>query len=341
MFLSSQAGRHASAPRKVLRHSSLSGRLLATLRSRKVMRPSPFKIFLGLLYAVAFVVIARLAWEGLSYYATPLIDRPRHEAFWALKPGGSRGHLYGVIGSSLMVVMLVYSLRKRVKILRRLGKLRDWLDFHIFCGVVGPLLVILHSSFKVQGLVALSFWSMIAVALSGVLGRYLYLQIPRTRAGDELSLAEVEELRAELTRKLRDELHLPEATLAELDRIALGGIAPIPPITPVASQKNRRLAILLFRLPFQAVSLRMRLLSFRRRLQRELAGAPRGLLRDVTRLARQKALLERRIVLWSRLQQLFHYWHVFHKPFAVVMYVFMVVHIAVVLLTGYGWSSGP
>lgn len=301
------------------------------------MRPSPFKLFLGLLYAVAFVVLARLAWEGLSYYATPLIDRPRHEDFWALKPGGSRGHLYGVIGSSLMVVMLVYSLRKRVKILRRLGRLRDWLDFHIFCGVVGPLLVILHSSFKVQGLVALSFWSMIAVALSGVLGRYLYLQIPRTRAGDELSLAEVEELRAELTRKLRDELRLPEATLAELDRIALGGIDPIDPI---ASQKNRRLAILLFHLPFQAVSLRMRLHSFRRRLQREL-DAPTGVLRDVTRLARQKALLERRIALWSRLQQLFHYWHVFHKPFAVVMYVFMVVHIAVVLLTGYGWSSGP
>ena len=297
------------------------------------MRPSPFKLFLGLLYAVAFVVIARLAWEGLSYYATPLIDRPRHPGFWALKPGGSRGHLYGVIGSSLMVIMLVYSLRKRVKILRRLGKLRDWLDFHIFCGVVGPLLVILHSSFKVQGLVALSFWSMIAVALSGVLGRYLYLQIPRTRAGDELSLAEVEELRAEITRKLRDELRLPEDTLAELDRIALGST------TPIALEK-RPLAILLFHLPFQAVSLRMRLHSFRRRLQREL-DAPPGVLRDATRLARQKVLLERRIALWSRLQQLFHYWHVFHKPFAVVMYVFMVVHIAVVLLTGYGWSSGP
>jgi hypothetical protein len=292
------------------------------------MRTSPFKLFLGLLYATAFVAIAHLAWEGLSYYATPLIDRPRHEDFWSLKPGGSRGHLYGVIGSSLMVIMLVYSLRKRLRILRRLGKLRDWLDFHIFCGIVGPLLVILHSSFKVQGLVALSFWSMIAVALSGVLGRYLYLQIPRTRAGDELSLAEVEELRAELTRKLREELHLPEGALAELDRIALGGISPAT-----------RLAILLFHLPFQAVSLRMRLLSFRRRLQRQLAGAPPRLLRGVTRLARQKALLERRLVLWSRLQQLFHYWHVFHKPFAVVMYVFMVVHIAVALLTGYGWSS--
>ena len=291
------------------------------------MKPRPFKIVLGLLYAVALVAIVHLAWTGLSYYSTPLIERPRHADFWALKPGGSRGHLYGVIGSSLMVIMLVYSLRKRVRILKRLGKLRDWLDFHIFCGIIGPLLVILHSSFKVQGLVALSFWSMIAVALSGVLGRYLYLQIPRTRAGDALSLAEVEEMRGELTRRLREDLHLPEESLAELDRIALGGISP-----------DERLSTLLFHLPFQAVSLRMRLRSFRQRLQRE-QGLPRRLLREVTRLARQKALLERRLALWDRLQRLFHYWHVFHKPFAVVMYVFMVVHIAVALLTGYGWSS--
>lgn len=294
------------------------------------MRFSPFRIFLALLYAAALAAILHLAWMGLSYYSTPLIERPRHEDFWALKPGGSRGHLYGVIGSSLMVIMLVYSLRKRMRILRRLGKLRDWLDFHIFCGVVGPLLVVLHSSFKVQGLVALSFWSMIAVALSGVLGRYLYLQIPRTRAGDELGLAEVEEIRGELTRKLREDFHLPETALAELDRLALSGISP-----------TERLPTLLFHLPFQAVSLRMRLFSFRRRLQRELQDPPRPLLREVTRLARQKALLERRLVLWKRLQQLFHYWHVFHKPFAVVMYVFMVVHIAVALLTGYGWSSAP
>lgn len=294
------------------------------------MRLTPFKIFLGLLYAVAFLAILHFAWKGRSYYATPLIDRPHHEDFWSLKPGGSQGHLYGVIGSSLMVSMLVYSLRKRMRILRRLGRLRDWLDFHIFCGVVGPLFVILHSSFKVQGLVALSFWSMIAVALSGVLGRYLYLQIPRTRAGDELGLAEVEELRGELTRKLREELHLPEAALAELDRLALGGISA-----------GERLPTLLFRLPFQAVSLRMRLHSFQRRLQRQLTNLSRPLLGDITRLARQKAFLERRLVMWSRLQQLFHYWHVFHKPFAIVMYVFMAVHIAVALLTGYGWVSEP
>lgn len=293
------------------------------------MKLSPFRALLGLLYVVALATILYLFLDGRSYYGTPLIERPRHEDFWELKPGGSRGHLVGVVGSALMVVMLVYSLRKRVKVFRKLGKLRDWLDFHIFCGIVGPLLVVLHSSFKVQGLVALSFWSMIAVALSGVLGRYLYLQIPRTRAGDELTLSEVRELRGEIDRRLRDEIGVPEEALQELDRIALDGVSA-----------EARLPTLLFHLPLQAVSLRWRLLSFRRRFQGELRGAPRPLLREATRLARQKAVLERRVRLWNRFQQLFHYWHVVHKPFAVVMYVFMIVHIVVVLLTGYGWSSG-
>jgi hypothetical protein len=292
------------------------------------MKPAPHRVVLGLLYVVALAAVVLSLREGWPYYSTPLIERPRHEDFWTLKPGGTRGHLFGVIGSSLMVVMLVYSVRKRARFLRNAGRLRSWLDFHIFCGIIGPLLVILHSSFKVQGLVALSFWSMIAVALSGVLGRYLYLQIPRTRAGDELTLAQVEDQRRELTRHLRDDLQVPEGALREIDEIAQGRVAPQAP-----------LLLLLFRLPWSSVAMRWRLRSFRQRLRGDLRNAPRPLLREVTRAVRQKAMLERRLVLWNRLQQLFHYWHVFHKPFAIVMYLFMVVHIAVALLTGYGWRS--
>ncbi|HWM92130.1 MAG TPA: hypothetical protein VN493_15305 [Thermoanaerobaculia bacterium] len=283
------------------------------------MRLPVRKLVLTTLYATALAVIVLYAWEGSSYYSTPLIERPRHEDYWTLKPGGSRGHALGIAGSSLMVVMLVYSVRKRTKALRGAGKLRDWLDFHIFCGVIGPLLVVLHSSFKVHGLVALSFWSMVVVALSGVLGRYLYLQIPRTRAGDQLSLAEVEELNADLTRRLREELG--EAPLQELEALAAGSLKPGTPLLP-----------LLLRMPVEGVRLRWRLRSFRRRYRRH--GGSTELLRTI----RQKALLQRRLLLWSRLQELFHHWHVLHKPFAVVMYVFMIVHIVVAVLTGYAWQ---
>ncbi len=62
---------------------------------------------------------------------------------------------------------------------------------------------------------------------------------------------------------------------------------------------------------------------------------PRPVVREFERVVRQKAHVHRRILLWDRVHELFHYWHVLHKPFALVMYVFMIVHVAVALATGY------
>jgi hypothetical protein len=224
-----------------------------------------------------------------------------------------------------MLVMHVYSLRRRSRVLRNAGRLSVWLDFHIYCGIVGPALIVLHSSFKVHGLVAISFWSMMAVAASGVLGRYLYLQIPRRRSGDQLSMAEMEELDRRLAARLRDEFRLSEADLGGLRTIARQGL-----------DVDAGLVGLLVRLPLHGVALRWRLRRFARTL--DLSSGP--LLREMLKVARRMALLERRIALWQRLQQLFHYWHVFHKPFAIVMYLFAAVHVGVVLMTGYGGMSG-
>jgi hypothetical protein len=248
------------------------------------------------------------------------MERPRHADYWMLKPGGSWGKAYGIAGTALMVLMLSYPLRKRTRTFGKAGTLRSWLIFHIFCGVIGPLLIVLHTSFKFKGLVALSFWSMVVVALSGVLGRYLYRQIPRARSGDELSLAEAREADEALAARLRD-LGVSGPVLERLEELARAG-----PGT------DTRLLWLLLRLPFDDLRLRWGLW----RLRRQLSGLPMSLRRQALRLARRKARLARRIVLWQRLQQLFHYWHVLHKPFAVVMYLFLIVHIVVVTLAGYG-----
>ncbi|MCP4205354.1 MAG: hypothetical protein GY769_25870 [bacterium] len=289
------------------------------------MKAGTFKPLLVALYVVSLGVVLYFLVVGSSYYLTPLIERPRHEDFFALKPGGEQGRALGIAGSALMVVMLVYSIRKRAPWLRRFGQVRLWLHFHIFCGIVGPLLVILHSSFKVQGLVALSFWSMIVVALSGVVGRYLYVQIPRRRSGDDLSLNAVRVLNEQLSQRLVEEFNLSEEVLAELNQVSVSGL-----------DKNRGLVRLLLGLPWESLALRWRLARFRSRLR----DSPRSLLGELMRVVRQKALLERRIRLWDELQRLFFYWHLFHKPFAVIMYVFMVVHIAVAVVSGYGGFGG-
>lgn len=274
-------------------------------------------------YALALAAVATLLAAGFDYYRTPLLERGHHPGYWTWKASGTIGHKLGLLGSTMMVLMLLYSVRKRVGALRRLGPLSRWLDAHIFLGVVGPLLVILHSTFKVQGLVALSFWSMIVVASSGVLGRYLYLQIPRTRAGEALALEDIERADRELSERLRTRFGLDEKQLADLDAA-----------TVTASGRVSLLGGML-RMVVDDLSLRARLREFTRRCP----FVPRPLLGEFGRTLRSKAIARRRLLLWGRLHELFHYWHVFHKPFAAVMYLFMVVHVAVAVVTGYGWSG--
>jgi hypothetical protein len=286
-------------------------------------RPAGSPSILAGVYAASFCAVAYLFVRGSDYYLTPLRERAHHPGYWDFKAGGHVGRTLGIVGSSMMVLMLLYSVRKRVPALRRAGPLSRWLDGHIYLGVFGPLLVVLHSSFKVQGLVALSFWSMLLVASSGVLGRYLYLQIPRTRAGEELALADLERQDGELTERLRVRFGLTAAQLSQLE-----ALVAVPERTGVLAGLLR---ILLDDL---------RLRSGLRRFARSCRSVPTPVFREFERVVRDKAATRRRVILWDRVHELFHYWHVLHKPFAVVMYIFMIVHVVVAVVTGYGWA-GP
>ena len=287
---------------------------------RRASGPStPFGVLFLLAFLAGLGIFAAQLWNGRSYYLTPLAERPRHEQYWALKPGGSHGLVFGTAGLAMMTVMHVYSARKRMPALRGLGPLARWLDFHILLGVFGPLFVVLHSSFKVGGLVAVSFWAMVAVALSGVIGRYLYRQIPRTRAGEALSLAETQAAARDLGRRLHEEFGLDAALL-----------------DPVEEEKRPRgLLPALAHVLWQDVSG-----AQRRRLRARTAGLalPAKDRRELRAVLAQKGALDRRLALWDELHGLFDWWHVVHKPFAIVMYVFVVVHVGVAVATGYAWA---
>jgi len=96
------------------------------------------------------------------------------------------GHTLGILGFVLMILTeTVYSLRKRTRS-ARWGKMSEWLQFHIFTGLVGPFMVFLHTSWKFNGLAGAVTLMTIIVVISGFIGRYIYTRIPRTADGIEI-----------------------------------------------------------------------------------------------------------------------------------------------------------
>jgi hypothetical protein len=293
-----------------------------TVRTKS--RKSLFRIGLIVSYVVTFAVLIGFFVDGFSYYSTPYLERPRNILYRQFRPAGTWGLVFGVIGAVMLTMMLAYTVRKRSKFLRRVGELPTWLNLHIYLGITGPLFIILHTSFKVKGLVAVSFWSMILVALSGYFGRYLYIQIPRNIQGNELSLNELDEIRDSLTQLLLERYDVNNVDAMErLDRLAK---------VTIPEEAG------LFKAFMFTIGNDIRWFAMSRALRKEFSliiDLPKKQLRYMMELARERSLLQRRIALMSRAQQLFHYWHVIHKPFAFVMYVVMAIHIAVAIWTGY------
>ena len=114
-------------------------------------------------------------------------------------PGSSGlpGHMLGVIGFALMLLTEVgYSSRKR-STGRVRGTMRSWLGFHIYTGIVGPYLVLLHTAWHFNGLAGLLTLMMVMVVVSGFIGRYIYTAVPRTADGAVLEAEEIGRLLAE------------------------------------------------------------------------------------------------------------------------------------------------
>ncbi len=96
------------------------------------------------------------------------------------------GHALGIIGFVLMLMTeTLYSLRKRSR-LAKWGRMSSWLEFHIFTGLVGPFMVLLHSSWKFNGLAGITTLFTIVIVISGFIGRYIFTRIPRSLDGYEV-----------------------------------------------------------------------------------------------------------------------------------------------------------
>jgi hypothetical protein len=282
------------------------------------------KIYIGLLILLVAVTIGVLTWLGVSYYNLSVEDRPSQEqVHQLLKPSGFLGHGYGVVGTfCILFGIIIYMARKRVRSLARFGQLKYWLEFHIFLCTLGPVLILFHTSFKFGGLVAVSFWSMVAVFLSGIAGRFIYLQIPRSIEGRELTLSEVRDMKTNIGSVLSDNYRMDEAS------------------THVIIESTKK------KVELHAGNIIARyfrsLGNDRKTIQQVKSVLKSNQLtrqesKKIINLVRHEISLNRRIDNLQSMQRLFNYWHVAHFPFAIVMLVIMAIHVVVAILFGAHW----
>lgn len=96
------------------------------------------------------------------------------------------GHTIGIVGFILMLLTeTLYSLRKRSRSVKW-GRMSTWLQLHIYMGIVGPFMVLLHTSWKFNGLAGVTTLLTVIIVVSGFFGRYIFTRIPRTLDGLEI-----------------------------------------------------------------------------------------------------------------------------------------------------------
>lgn len=138
------------------------------------------KVRLRVAYWIAGISMLAVFIYGFDYYFSGPGQRALSPKHALLKPSGMIGLHLGMIGFFLFLLVYLYPIRLRWAWLGRQGSSRHWLDFHVLLGLIAPLIITFHSSFKFGGLAGVAFWIMVFVALSGLVGRYIYAQVPRT-----------------------------------------------------------------------------------------------------------------------------------------------------------------
>jgi hypothetical protein len=287
------------------------------------MNKTAHRIYISILSIIVLLALAAIINKGYTYYKISMEERFFHPDHMILKPSGLLGHGMGILGSLFMILgVSLYMARKRYRIFSRLGFLKHWLEFHIFLCTLGPILVLFHTSFKFGGIVAISFWSMVAVFLSGIIGRFIYIQIPRTIEGRELSLSEVRGMKGDIGDALRSSTQLDEAS----QKVIADSVKAKPELY------HSSFIIRTFR---KYIDDNKSLRNVKAVLRNN--NLPKSQRLEVMSLVKNEISLNRRIERLTLMQNMFKYWHVAHLPFALVMLIIMVIHVAVTLVFGYRW----
>jgi len=288
---------------------------------------------LVLLYILAITTNLAIFFYGFDYYKLSAMDRPFSPKHHLLRPSGPIGLYLGFMGVALFIGIFLYPIRKHWAWLGQIGKTRHWLDIHVLMGLTAPFIIAFHSTLKFKGIAGMAFWIMFAVSVSGVVGRYLYSQIPRRVTTAELSMRELQELQDSLAQQLAAQRLLSEADLRALLRMPnKERVARLPIVVALVY-----MLILDIGRYFGVARLRRNALNFGQSLETLGGFLPtrHRELEKAIRAAAEEAALLKRVLFLSRSQKVFHLWHVVHKPFSYAFAVLALLHITLQFVLGY------
>ncbi len=222
----------------------------------------------------------------------------------------------GYLGTALMALSMAYLLQRRFGWFHKTATNQFWLDVHLMTGSVGPMFIVLHSALRLTTWVSIPFWSMVAVVVSGVLGRYLYTLVPSLTSRHDLEILGHRRAITELAKHHpRAADHAYQLMDREARRSATAWeIGLIPLLAWTMADDVRRMWT-------------------RRRDRRALARlAPRALARQLARRIDRVVFIERRKELAPRGKALLRSWKRVHIPFSIVLLATMLAHIAIALI---------
>lgn len=225
------------------------------------------------------------------------------------------GHSLGILGFLLMLFTeTLYSLRKRSRS-ARWGRMSSWLQFHIFTGLVGPYLVLLHSSWKFNGLAGIVMLLTVVIVASGFLGRYIYTAVPRSADGIEIEAGELERQVQETDAVLQDSLAAsPQALQVLSQRLSAAGVGGGG-------------AGLIFGRALQEWGLRWTWWNARRRLD----STARRQAAQLEKLLRRQRNLKRQLASLAMARRLMGLWHTIHIPIGMALFTSAFIHILAAL----------
>ena len=285
------------------------------------------------LYVLAIATNLAIFIYGFGYYKLASVDRPFSPKHHMLRPSGPIGLYLGFLGVALFVGIFLYPIRKHWAWLGTKGSTRHWLDIHVLMGLTAPFIIAFHSTLKFRGIAGMAFWIMFAVSASGVVGRYLYAQIPRKVTTAELSMKELQELQESLVRQLSAQNLLPAADLRALLRMPdANRVSRLPIVVALVY-----MMILDVIRVFRVAGLRRHALGLGESLSTMAGFLPtrHRELEKAIHAAAEEAALSKRVLFLSRSQKVFHLWHVVHKPFSYAFAVLALLHIGLQFVLGY------